>query len=123
MDESSSGAVEQLPENAAAAAAFPDEQSPFDKTLYNISGILTNKYPDIDFQTIPGFNPGSGGSTSTNFLFFMFSLIFGMVWITYITFFNSRIVGKILTRICSRFVTDGYVRVRNNAKTKTVFKF
>ncbi len=58
---------------------------------------------------IPGMVPESG---STNFLFFMCSLVFGMFWITYITFFNSRVVGKILTRICSRFVTEGHIRVR-----------
>ncbi len=83
---------------------------PVHKTEFHppLSGTtLKDKFPDINID-IPGLVPESG---PTNFLFFMWSLVFGMFWITYITFFNSRIVGKILTRICRRFVKEGHIRV------------
>ena len=79
---------------------FSSDSGPsvIDEKLRNISDILRDKFPDINID-IP--------STGANFLLFMCSLVFGMVWITYITFFNSRIVGNILTRIVNRFVTTG----------------
>ncbi len=83
--------------------------------MRDMSSILQNKFPDIKID-IPGLEPGE--SRGANFLFFMCSLIFGMVWITYITFFNSRVVGKVLTRIANRFVGDGYVKVRTMRGTQ-----
>ncbi len=105
------GGLEEIPgAEAAASPSGPDRPSEFDQTLRNVSGILQDKFPDIKID-IPGLDPGTPGSTGTNFLFFMCSLVFGMFWITYITFFNSRVVGKILTRVCARFVTEGHIRV------------
>lgn len=78
--------------------------SVMDEKLRNISGILQNRFPEIDFVDIP--------STSANFLLFMCSLVFGIFWITYITFFNSRVVGKILTKIANSFLnTGGHIKV------------
>ena len=79
----------------------------------NITGILQEKFPGVDFGDVPGIPGGGDGTaeTSTNFAVFMFSLIFGMFWITYITFFNSRVVGAIVTKIANRFVNDGYLKV------------
>ena len=81
--------------------------------LQNFTGILQEKFPNINFNDVPGIPGGDsdGTTTSTNFAVFMFSLIFGMFWITYITFFNSRVVGAIVTKIANRFVNDGYLKV------------
>ena len=66
----------------------------------NITGILEETFPDVDITDIPGFKPGENTpETRTNFAVFMCSLIFGMFWITYITFFNSSVVGSICTKI------------------------
>ena len=45
---------------------------------------------------------------STNFLLFLSSLIFAMFWVTYITFFNSRLVGSIATKIANRYLSQSY---------------
>ena len=79
----------------------------------NVTGILKEKFPGVNIEDIPGFSgEGTNRETGTNFAVFMFSLIFSMFWITYITFFNSRVVGAIVTKIANRFVNEGYVKVR-----------
>ena len=80
----------------------------------NVSGILKEKFPGVNIEDIPGWRPGDDTNVEagTNFAVFMFSLIFGMFWVTYITFFNSRVVGAIVTKIANRFVNEGYVKVR-----------
>ena len=79
----------------------------------NATVILKEKFPDVKIDDIPGFGPGgTNPENGANFAVFMFSLIFGMFWITYITFFNSRVVGAIVTKIANRFVNEGYVKVR-----------
>ena len=79
----------------------------------NVTGILKEKFPGVKIEDIPGFSgDGTNAETGANFAVFMFSLIFGMFWITYITFFNSRVVGAIVTKIANRFVNEGYIKVR-----------
>ena len=34
-----------------------------------------------------------------------------MLWVTYITFFNSRVVGSLTTSIINKFVKIGYIKV------------
>jgi hypothetical protein len=92
-------------------------QSEFDEKFRNFTGILQDKFPKIDLSDIPGFIPdipgGDGTPTtrSSNFAIFMCSLIFGMFWITYITLFNARVVGSIITKIANKFVSEGYFKV------------
>ena len=83
--------------------------------------VLGPLIPDVDLPDIPGWGgPDDGdGQPSANFAVFMMSLIFAIFWITYITFFNSRVFGSILTRIANskflkRFIGDtgGYIKVR-----------
>ena len=84
-----------------------------DEKLRNITGILQDKFPNVKISDIPGLDSIDGlPSTGTNFLLFMCSLVLAMFWITYITFFNSRIMGRIATRISNKFISDGYLKVR-----------
>ena len=79
----------------------------------NVTGILKETFPRVNIEDIPGFSgDGTNVETGTNFAVFMFSLIFGMFWVTYITFFNSREVGAIVTKIANKFVKEGHVKVR-----------
>ena len=70
---------------------------------------LTNKVNELDI--IPPIHP------STNFLLFLCSLMFAMFWVTYITFYNSRLVGSIMTKIAnsvlqsSQFYPGAYFKV------------
>ena len=88
-------------------------QSELDEKIRNFTGILQDKFPNVIFD-IPGLDTG-GDSTpttrSSNFAIFMCSLIFGMFWITYITLFNARVVGSIITKIANKFVSEGYFKV------------
>lgn len=48
----------------------------------------------------------------SNFTILLFSLISAMVWIIYVTYYNSRVVGYIVTRLLSKFfVTRGQLKI------------
>ncbi|XP_060534290.1 bridge-like lipid transfer protein family member 1 [Cylas formicarius] len=47
----------------------------------------------------------------SNFLMLLFSLIFAVLWVIYITFYNSRLTGYILTKVVNKFVADGYFKI------------
>ena len=68
---------------------------------------LTDQFNKLDL--IPPIHP------STNFALFLCSLVFAMFWVTYITFFNSRVVGALATRVANNFlhlfVSGSYVKV------------
>lgn len=47
-----------------------------------------------------------------NFAILLVSLITAMVWVLYITYYNSRVIGYIITRLLTKFyVRQGYVKV------------
>lgn len=94
-----------------------------DKTI----DILTKVIPDVDVKDIPGWggDDDGEGQPSANFAVFMMSLIFAIFWITYITFFNSRVVGSVLTKLANskilqRFIgeTGGYIKVSKQDRTQ-----
>ncbi|XP_050533025.1 transmembrane protein KIAA1109 homolog isoform X6 [Daktulosphaira vitifoliae] len=48
----------------------------------------------------------------SNFAWMLFSLILGIVWVIYITYYNSRVTAYIVTRLLIRFyVTKGYLSI------------
>lgn len=49
----------------------------------------------------------------SNFAWLLCSLLSGIIWVTYITYYHSRVLGYILTRILNRnfFVKNGYMKV------------
>jgi len=49
----------------------------------------------------------------SNFAWLVISLFVAMVWVIYITYYNARVLGQILTRICNRFIGEGYVNIGN----------
>lgn len=51
----------------------------------------------------------------SNFIWLLCSLVSAIFWIVYITYYNSRVAGYILTKLLNRFVIrDGYVKVGKN---------
>ena len=67
---------------------------------------MPGKFPDIDIAAIPGVclptEPNEcQEDRPTYFLIFMCSLILSIFWITYIAFFNSRVVGSVVTRLAN----------------------
>ena len=98
---------------SAASSDISDFTSEFEEKIRNISGTLQDKFPSVKISDIPGLETDGTLGTSANFLLFMMSLVFGMVWITYITFFNSRLVARFVTKIANRFVggNGGYFKV------------
>ncbi|XP_011301889.1 uncharacterized protein KIAA1109 isoform X7 [Fopius arisanus] len=48
----------------------------------------------------------------SNFIYLLCSLVSAISWLIYITYYNSRVIGFILTRLLNRFIIrDGYVKV------------
>lgn len=49
----------------------------------------------------------------SNFAWLLCSLLSGIIWVTYITYYHSRVLGYILTRILNRhmFAKNGYMKV------------
>ncbi|CAG9772767.1 unnamed protein product [Ceutorhynchus assimilis] len=47
----------------------------------------------------------------SNFLMLLFSLIFAVLWVVYITYYNSRILGYVITKVANKFISEGYFRI------------
>lgn len=48
----------------------------------------------------------------SNFIWLLCSLVSAISWIIYIVYYNSRVIGYILTKLLNRFVIrDGYVKI------------
>ncbi|KAL1451395.1 hypothetical protein WDU94_005775 [Cyamophila willieti] len=72
--------------------------------------------------TLGGITITTGNSTGngtgpdihldSNFAYLMFALIIAMIWVLYIVYYNSRVVGYIITRLLTRFyVKKGYLSI------------
>ncbi|KAF5284663.1 hypothetical protein FQR65_LT13494 [Abscondita terminalis] len=49
---------------------------------------------------------------NSNFLWLLFSLVSAISWVIYITYYNSRVAGYIITRIINKlFIGDGYFKI------------
>ena len=46
----------------------------------------------------------------STFSWMLISLVLAIVWIVYLTYYNSRVMGLILTAILNRFVKIGHVK-------------
>lgn len=56
-----------------------------------------------------------------NFAKLLVTLIVAMVWVLYITYYNSRVIGYIITRLLTKFyVRKGYLQV---GKSYTIREF
>ncbi|TRY76879.1 hypothetical protein TCAL_14722 [Tigriopus californicus] len=99
--------------DSSSPSSSLSSSSELQETFRNLTGLLQKEFPSVNLHDIPGFEQTNQGGGGGNFLFFLISLIVGMFWITYITFFNSRRVGQIVTKIVNRFITDqgGYLKV------------
>lgn len=51
----------------------------------------------------------------SNFLTLLFSLIFAVLWVIYITFYNSRILGYTITKIANKFLSEGYFGIGSSS--------
>lgn len=51
-----------------------------------------------------------------NFAILLVSLITAMIWILYITYYNSRVIGYIITRLITKFyVRKGFLKIGSYA--------
>lgn len=54
----------------------------------------------------------------SNFIWLLCSLVSAISWVIYVGYYNSRVIGYILTRLLNRFVIrDGYVKVGKLSNT------
>jgi len=49
--------------------------------------------------------------TDPNFATFLLSLIVGITWIVYITFYSSRVTGLLVTKLVNHFFKDGHIKI------------
>ena len=68
---------------------------------FNLPNVLDNTKITQNLNEMDLFPPID---PSTNFLLFLCSLMFAMFWVTYITFYNSRLVGSITTNIANKIL-------------------
>lgn len=50
-------------------------------------------------------------TTDTSFLKFLFSLLLAFLWVLYITFYSSRIIGLVVTKVVNRFIKEGHIKI------------
>lgn len=78
-----------------------EEIGPANVTLPSFSKLLNYTNPVI-----------LDGLKMDSFIWLLGSLVSAISWIIYITYYNSRVIGYILTKLLNRFVIrDGYVKV------------
>lgn len=69
-----------------------------------IDGISVGNTSDLDPHLVIKMD--------SNFAKLLFSLICGMAWVIYITYYNSRVTAYIVTRLLTRFyITKGYLSI------------
>lgn len=99
-----------------------------DKELHNTTsstflGIETSFWNYSDHVILDDLKMDS------NFLWLLCSLMFAIFWVIYVVYYNSRVIGYILTKLLNRFVIKhGYVKVgklkdqrwENSIKTKKI---
>ena len=56
----------------------------------------------------------------SNFIWLLCSLVSAISWVIYITYYNSRVIGYILTKLLNRFINkDTYIKVGMCMKHKS----
>jgi hypothetical protein len=84
-------------------------QAPLNFRIFSGSGIQRN---DSDMkETVSPMSIDI--PIDSNFAWLVISLFVAMVWVIYITYYNARVLGQILTRICNRFIGVGYINIGN----------
>ncbi|XP_025405724.1 uncharacterized protein KIAA1109 isoform X4 [Sipha flava] len=74
--------------------------------IYNTVSGMEDSYWNITNVHLDDFKMDS------NFVSMLFSLISGMIWVIYITYYNSRVTAYIVTRLLTKFyATKGYLSI------------
>ena len=85
--------------------------------IFIFSNVLIDKFLEMN-DTVRLEPPQPGSSVSDWISFFMRNLfpfiiwILAMIWVCYITYYNSRLIGFVVSRIVNHFIVkDGYFNV------------
>lgn len=49
--------------------------------------------------------------SDSKWYWFFLSIVLAQIWVIYLTFYNSRVVGLILTAVINRFTNFGHIRL------------
>ncbi|KAF5303327.1 hypothetical protein FQA39_LY10066 [Lamprigera yunnana] len=87
--------------------------------LSSLTGELMMVNTSLDYSDHPEASPLNVSTVglpnievNSNFLWLLFSLVSAISWVIYITYYNSRVTGYIITRIINRlFIGDGYFKI------------
>lgn len=77
------------------------------------------EFPSVDYDKTPEMSAWNMSNAvnidikmDSTFLTLLSSLAFAISWVTYITYYNSRLVGFIITKIVNRFlIKEGYFKL------------
>ena len=53
----------------------------------------------------------TSASKESTLYWLLFSILGSIVWIVYLTYYNSRLVGLVLTIILNRFIPFGHIKL------------
>lgn len=71
-----------------------------------MDNFTTTAIPKADLWNI------SNTKMDTNFATLLCSLLFAISWVTYITYYNSRLVGYIVTKFVNKlYIKEGYFKI------------
>lgn len=78
----------------------------YNSTAPSFSGIEPAYWNYSDHPILPDL------PIDSNFIWLLCSLVTAISWVIYIAYYNSRVIGYIITRLLNRFVIrQGYVKV------------
>lgn len=93
-----------------------EENELYNATVPSFSGIKPAFWNYSDHVILDDLKMDS------SFIYLLCSLVSAISWIIYIAYYNSRVIGYILTKLLNRFVIrDGYVKVGECSKAVRLF--
>ncbi|XP_076341209.1 bridge-like lipid transfer protein family member 1 isoform X1 [Tachypleus tridentatus] len=57
------------------------------------------------------FPPLENLAMDSDFVWLLCALFMSISWVVYVTYYNSRVIGFIITKMLNRFVKKGYVKI------------
>lgn len=71
---------------------------------------------DLDIWNLTDDNPLTEIPLDSNFAWLLFLLLISLIWVTYCIYYNSRVVGFIVTTVMNSFIIPRYLNPSRNEK-------
>lgn len=112
LEPAGTGDFEGLSFLLSSTTSEPFEQNYPPTSDVQTSSTTTNNMPSFNVNlTNVNLDDLVRIGTDINFLTFVLSLVCGILWVLYITFYSSRIIGLVVTKVANRFIKEGYIKI------------